>query len=110
MRKSEKLGSLAGDTSPVPTHSPMVGAEVVLDPGAEVGLDLDPAFEHGVLVDLGPVAVDDLDVKINGMPEAHVTTTLDWVDDPVVATVAGAIADMDGHYDGGHWPSWEAGF
>jgi redox-sensitive bicupin YhaK (pirin superfamily) len=57
------LGSLAGDTSPVPTHSPMVGAELVLEPGAEVDLDLDPTFEHGVLVDLGPVAVDDLDVK-----------------------------------------------
>ncbi len=57
------LGSLAGDTSPVPTPSPMVGAEVVLDAGAEVALDLDPAFEHGVLVDLGPVAVDDHDVK-----------------------------------------------
>ena len=57
------LGSLAGDTSPVPTHSPMVGAEVVLDPGAEMVLDLDTGFEHGVLVDLGPVAVDDLDVK-----------------------------------------------
>ncbi|MFP5316650.1 MAG: pirin-like C-terminal cupin domain-containing protein, partial [Actinomycetes bacterium] len=30
---------------------------------AEIVLDLDASFEHGVLVDLGPVAVDDLDVK-----------------------------------------------
>lgn len=57
------LGSLAGETSPVPTYTPTVGAEAVLDAGAEVVLDLDPVFEHGVLVDRGPVAVDDVDVK-----------------------------------------------
>ena len=50
------LGTLAGSTSPVATHTPLLGAEVVLDPGAELVLDVDPAFEHGVLVDRGPVA------------------------------------------------------
>jgi redox-sensitive bicupin YhaK (pirin superfamily) len=49
------LGTLAGSTSPVPTFSPLLGAELVLDPGAEVTLDVDPSFEHGVLVDRGPV-------------------------------------------------------
>lgn len=52
------LGSLAGATSPVPVHSPLLGAEVLLDPGAEVTLDVEPSFEHGVLVDRGPVLLE----------------------------------------------------
>ncbi len=47
------LGSLLGHTSPVATHTPLLGAELVLRPGAEVQLDVDPTFEHGVLVDTG---------------------------------------------------------
>ena len=52
------LGRLVGDTSPVATHTPLVAAEVVLDPGATVVLDVEETFEHGVLVDLGPVHLD----------------------------------------------------
>jgi redox-sensitive bicupin YhaK (pirin superfamily) len=51
------LGSLAGDTSPVRTFTPLLGAELVLAPGARLDLDVDPAFEHGVLVDTGPVTL-----------------------------------------------------
>ncbi|HEX6248611.1 MAG TPA: pirin family protein [Nocardioidaceae bacterium] len=57
------LGTFAGDTSPVATHSPLLGAEVVLDPGAELVFDVDPSFEHGVLVDLGPVSLDGTELK-----------------------------------------------
>ncbi|MFE0643830.1 pirin family protein [Streptomyces sp. NPDC058877] len=49
------LGSLAGDASPVPTFTPLLGAELLLDPGATVTLRTDPAFEHGLLVDTGEV-------------------------------------------------------
>ncbi|GAB7184544.1 pirin family protein [Kitasatospora sp. Ki12] len=49
------LGTLAGDTSPVPTFTPLLGAEIVLRPGATVTLSVDPAFEHGLLVDAGEV-------------------------------------------------------
>ncbi|MGZ8178422.1 pirin family protein [Williamsia sp. SKLECPSW1] len=52
------LGSAAGSTSPVPTATPLLGAELVVDPGATVVLDVDPTFEHGVLVDAGAIAVD----------------------------------------------------
>ena len=52
------LGSLAGATSPVPTFTPLVGAELVLDPGASAVLEVDPEFEHGLLVDLGPVVLE----------------------------------------------------
>ena len=57
------LGSLAGSTSPVSAFTPILGAEIVLEAGAEVALDVEPAFEHGVLVDLGPVVVDDTELK-----------------------------------------------
>ncbi|MFC5638839.1 pirin family protein [Streptomyces bullii] len=53
------LGSLAGDTSPVRTFTPLLGAEVVLAPRARVSLPVDTAFEHGVLVDSGDVRVAD---------------------------------------------------
>jgi redox-sensitive bicupin YhaK (pirin superfamily) len=51
------LGSLLGSTSPVTTFTPLLGAEVVLDPGARLPLDVDASFEHGVLVDLGSLSV-----------------------------------------------------
>ncbi|MCQ9343224.1 pirin family protein [Corynebacterium sp. 153RC1] len=52
------LGSMLGVTSPVETHTPLLGAEVRIDPGASITLDLDPTYEHGILVDAGPVLVD----------------------------------------------------
>jgi redox-sensitive bicupin YhaK (pirin superfamily) len=51
------LGSLVGQTSPVTTFTPLLGAEISLDPGAGVCLDVDPGFEHGVLVDTGAVTL-----------------------------------------------------
>ncbi|AUN42132.1 Quercetin 2,3-dioxygenase (plasmid) [Tsukamurella tyrosinosolvens] len=45
------IGELAGSTSPVVTATPLLGAELTLRPGARVSLAVDPAFEHGVLLD-----------------------------------------------------------
>ncbi len=55
------LGTLAGSASPIATATPLLGAELVLD-GA-LTLPVDPAFEHGVLVDAGPVEVDGVRVE-----------------------------------------------
>ncbi|MBT3165823.1 pirin family protein [Streptomyces sp. Vc74B-19] len=52
------LGSLAGVTSPVRTFTPLLGAELTVAPGARPVLDVDPSFEHGVLVDAGDVLVE----------------------------------------------------
>ncbi|THV34668.1 pirin family protein [Glycomyces buryatensis] len=49
------LGSLAGDTSPVRTFTPLLGAQIDLEPGAAATLAVDPGFEHGLLVDGGDV-------------------------------------------------------
>jgi redox-sensitive bicupin YhaK (pirin superfamily) len=51
------LGSALGETSPVTTHTPLLGAEIMLAPGATLGLDVDAGFEHGVLVDTGVVGI-----------------------------------------------------
>jgi quercetin 2,3-dioxygenase len=51
------LGELAGDRSPVHTFTPLLGAQLDLDPGADVTLEVDPIFEHGVLLDQGSVEV-----------------------------------------------------
>jgi redox-sensitive bicupin YhaK (pirin superfamily) len=51
------LGTLAGLRSPVPTYSPLLGAEVVLAAHARLSLPVEPAYEHGVLVDAGPVSM-----------------------------------------------------
>ncbi len=57
------IGSLLGSTSPVPTHSPLLGAEVVLDAGACVEIDVNTEFEHGFLVDHGVIDVDGRETK-----------------------------------------------
>lgn len=52
------LGSLAGQSSPVWTHTPLLGAEVGLAPGQGLVLDVPDDFEVAVLVDLGFVELD----------------------------------------------------
>lgn len=50
------LGELDVDRSPVQTFTPLLGAQIDLDAGAELTVDVDETFEHGVLVDQGDVA------------------------------------------------------
>lgn len=52
------LGELAGSRSPVPTFTPLLGAQIDLDAGTALDLEVDPTFEHGVLCDSGSVHVD----------------------------------------------------
>ena len=52
------LGSLLGETSPVVTHTPLLGAEVRLAAGTTLELPVDATYELGVLVDHGELAVD----------------------------------------------------
>ena len=42
-------GELEGQRSPARAFSPMVGAELGLDPGARLGLQLDPGWEHALV-------------------------------------------------------------
>jgi len=56
-------GELAGVTSPARHFSPLVGAEIVLDSGADTRLALEPDLEYAAL----PVAGD---VEVDGVPVA----------------------------------------
>ncbi|WP_031161430.1 pirin family protein [Streptomyces durhamensis] len=51
------LGSLAGSVSPVRTFTPLLGAEITLQPRATLTLAVNPRFEHGLLVDQGEVCL-----------------------------------------------------
>ncbi|MFQ6170923.1 pirin family protein [Oryzobacter sp. R7] len=57
------VGSLFGSVSPVAVESALVGAEVVLEPGAAVTVPVQEGFELAVLVDTGSVVVDGTDVE-----------------------------------------------
>ena len=73
------LGSLAGSTSPVTTHTPLLGVEILLDAGATLCVDTDPSFEHGLLVDTGALTVDGHAVTkdhLAYLPAGHTSLTL----------------------------------
>ncbi|MDO5752831.1 pirin family protein [Arthrobacter sp.] len=61
------LGEAAGQHSPVNTFSPLVGAEIMLDAGACLVMDVAPGFEHGFLVDYGSPAVAGTVVEAGGL-------------------------------------------
>jgi redox-sensitive bicupin YhaK (pirin superfamily) len=52
------LGSLLGATSPVATHTPLLGAELRLAAGTALEIAVDASYELGVLVDHGELSVD----------------------------------------------------
>lgn len=73
------LGSLAGQTSPVQTFTPLLGAEVVLQAGARLELALDPGFEHGVLADTEGLSVQGTPLgrgALGYLPTGRTTVTL----------------------------------
>jgi redox-sensitive bicupin YhaK (pirin superfamily)/outer membrane protein assembly factor BamB len=51
------LGSLFGQTSPVPTYSALVGAEVTLPAGHSLDVTINAGHEHGILCDTGSLTV-----------------------------------------------------
>lgn len=65
------LGDLAGSRSPATTYTPLLGAQLDLDAGAELDIDVDPAFENGVLCDSGAVHVDGVAVAIADLAYLH---------------------------------------
>ncbi|MCI9869691.1 pirin family protein [Arthrobacter humicola] len=73
------LGSLAGSVSPVTTHTPLLGAELLLEAGTELTPTTDASFEHGLLVDSGNLALDGQPVPKDNLaylPVGHGSLTL----------------------------------
>ncbi|MDT7711115.1 MAG: quercetin 2,3-dioxygenase [Pseudonocardiales bacterium] len=52
------LGEVAGARSPGLVHTPLVGVDIALDPGADTPLPLEPDFEHAVLTVSGAPEID----------------------------------------------------
>lgn len=75
-------GSLGGSSSPLRVFSPLVGAQLDLEPGAVVELPVHVDFEHGVLLDTGDVSVEGVTVPLHHL--AYVSAGL-----PVLRLVAG---------------------
>ena len=59
-RATVMLGTVGGVTSPAPAYTPLVGADVVIEPGRTVSLPLTPSFEYAVLVVDGALQVGEL--------------------------------------------------
>jgi quercetin 2,3-dioxygenase len=51
------LGECGGARSPVRTFTPLLGVELTVQPEATLTLEVDPRFEHGLLVDTGTVTL-----------------------------------------------------
>jgi redox-sensitive bicupin YhaK (pirin superfamily) len=78
------LGELADARSPVHTFTPLLGAQLDLDARAELTLDIDHTFEHGVLLDHGDVRVSgtaldvaDLAFQAAGCDHLHIVNRAD---------------------------------
>ncbi|WP_425563328.1 pirin family protein [Microbacterium panaciterrae] len=56
------MGEYAGIRSPATAHTPIVGAEIRLEPGSAVTLPLAPEWEHGLLLVSGDARVSDADL------------------------------------------------
>ncbi|GAB3945048.1 pirin family protein [Corynebacterium tapiri] len=69
------IGELAGARSPIPTFTPLVGAEITVEPHSEVVLGLNPDFEHGVLVDSGDITVGSTHVEVSALAYTGVGET-----------------------------------
>ena len=59
------IGRLAGRESPASVHTPLCGADLSLDAGAELHLAVEPGFEHGVLAVAGSVTVEDVSLAVD---------------------------------------------
>lgn len=70
------MGELLGYTSPIPTFTPLVGAELRLDAGATLELSVNPEFEHGLLVDAGDVDLEGVAVERGELAYTGVGETL----------------------------------
>ena len=89
------IGELGGVTSPVGTFTALLGAQVDLPPGAEVELAVDPAFEHGVLLDQGEVVAGDTALGVADLwyqsPGNHAVALVNVGDRPARVLLLGGI-------------------
>jgi hypothetical protein len=54
------MGEVDGASSPGVSHSPILGVDVALDPGADLRLPLEPDFEYAVLAMSGALEIEEM--------------------------------------------------
>ena len=69
------LGTLLGASSPVTTHTPLLGAELMLATGRTIEIEVDETLEHGVLLDVGVVEVEGTELKPGDLAYARPGST-----------------------------------
>ncbi|TCO52234.1 hypothetical protein EV646_1011233 [Kribbella antiqua] len=72
------IGSVAGITSPAPAYTPLVGADITIDPGRTLTLPLTPSNEYAVLIVEGSLTVGELSPGFGEM--AYLGTARDSID------------------------------
>lgn len=89
------MGELAGEVSAAHAFTPLVGAELTLEPGASGTIALDPGFEYGVLTVQGTATVGGSDVPRNSMSYLGAGRTglsvsaADSADEPAIVMLLG---------------------
>lgn len=86
------LGSLLGATSSVTTHTPLLGAELMLATGATLEFEVDQGFEHGVLLDVGAIEVEGQELKPSDLvyvPAGSTTLTVTATDEARLLVLGG---------------------
>ena len=61
------IGTVAGVTSPAPAFSPLVGADITVDPGRTLTLPLTPSNEYAVLIVDGSLTIGNLTPGVGEM-------------------------------------------
>lgn len=86
------IGELAGAASGARVFTRLLGAQVDLPAGKSVTFDVDPGFEHGVLVDAGDVSVEGEPVALSHLayvPTGGATLTIATGNEPARVLLLG---------------------
>ncbi|WP_129658937.1 pirin family protein [Rothia uropygialis] len=86
------LGSLFGQTSPVPTFIPLTGAEIRLEPHTELEVELPEDHEHGLVHVSGSLRLNGVTVPqeaIGFVPTGHKSVRISVGSEPGIALLLG---------------------
>ena len=86
------VGELLGHSSPVTAFTRLLGAQLDLPAGASVTIRVDPAFEHGLIVDAGAPTLHGVAVptaNLGFVPAGAAELTVEAGDSPVRALLIG---------------------
>lgn len=85
------MGTYAGVASPATAYTPIVGAEIRLEPGSRVALPLDPAWEHGLVLVDGDARVSAADLDETALSADDVLFLGDSRQNAIVGSDGGAL-------------------